>query len=53
KMAFRTPYSYYEYLIMLFRLTNALATLFNEFYIVCLDNILIFLPNYKTYIKYI
>jgi hypothetical protein len=56
KTAFRTRYGHYEYTVMLFGLTNAPATFQNYihtalynildvFYIVYLDNILIFSSN--------
>ncbi|AEO58151.1 hypothetical protein MYCTH_2060581, partial [Thermothelomyces thermophilus ATCC 42464] len=60
KTAFRTPYSHYKYLVMLFRLTNAPATFqalidqairpFLDKFIVCyLDNILIFSKTIDEY----
>jgi hypothetical protein len=65
KTAFHTCYSYFEYLVLLFRLTNAPATfqsyincviagLLNNFVVVYLDNILIYFKkgkDYKDYIK--
>jgi hypothetical protein len=65
KTAFRTRYSHFKYLVLLFRLTNAPATfqlyinramarLLNNFVIVYLDNILIYSKkgkDHKNYIK--
>jgi hypothetical protein len=64
KMAFRTKYGLYEYLVMLFGLTNALASFqqgMNEvlgdyldvFCIAYLDNILIYLDNIKQHQQYV
>ena len=64
KIVFRIRYRHYKYTIILFRLTNTLATfqiLINNilykyldiFVIAYLDNILIYLENPKDYIKYI
>ena len=64
KTAFRTRYGHFEYLVMLFGLTNAPTTfmrLINNtlrecldiFIVVYLDNILIYLENKEEYIKYI
>jgi hypothetical protein len=64
KMAFRTKYGLYEYLVILFGLTNAPASFqrwMNEvlsdyldvFCIAYLDDILIYLDNIKQYCQYI
>jgi hypothetical protein len=63
-MAFRTYYSYFKYLIILFRLANILAIfqvyiniiligLLNYFIIIYLDNILIYSRNKDKYRNYI
>ncbi|RAL06208.1 uncharacterized protein BO80DRAFT_343766, partial [Aspergillus ibericus CBS 121593] len=57
-------YNYFKYIIILFRLINALVIFqnyiyiifyrfLNNFYIIYLDNIFIFLLDRKSYIKYI
>jgi hypothetical protein len=62
KTAFRSRYRYYEYLIILFGLTNILAIyirlIYNllkkyldKYYIAYLDNILIFTETLEEYIK--
>ena len=65
KTAFKTKYGLYEYLVMLFGLTNALATwqayinnilrlYLDKFVVVYLDNILIYsdtLENHREYVK--
>jgi hypothetical protein len=56
KMAFYTHYDYYEYMMMLFRLTNASAFMqslvnnvlrefLDQFYVIYLDDILIYLET--------
>jgi hypothetical protein len=63
KTAFRTCYSYFKYLVLLFRLTNASATfqsyinraiarLLNNFVVIYLDNILIYSKKGKDYKDY-
>ncbi|CAP79987.1 Pc12g03600 [Penicillium rubens Wisconsin 54-1255] len=60
KTVFRTYYSYFEYIVILFGLSNTPATfssyiyialvgLVNVIYIVYLDNILVFTKDYKSY----
>jgi hypothetical protein len=64
KTAFRTRYGYYEYTVMLFGLTNALATcqaLINNvlrehldiFVIAYLDDILIYSKNKEEHIEHV
>jgi hypothetical protein len=64
KTAFRTCYGHFEYLVLLFRLTNALVTfqlyinrviarLLNNFVVVYLDNILIYSKKGKDHKNYI
>jgi hypothetical protein len=64
KTAFRTRYGHYEYLVMLFRLTNAPATfqsyihntlkgLIDDFVIIYLDDILIYSQSEKEHIKHV
>jgi hypothetical protein len=64
KMAFRTKYGLCEYLVMLFGLTNILASFqgwmnkilsdyLDIFYIVYLDNILIYSDNLKQHHQYV
>jgi hypothetical protein len=64
KTAFRTYYSYFEYLVLLFRLINTLATfqsyinraiarLFDNFVVVYLNNILIYFKKGKDYKDYV
>jgi hypothetical protein len=64
KTTFQTKYRLYEYLVMLFGLTNApasfqrwmnevLSDYLNIFYITYLDNILIYSDDIETYWKYI
>ena len=64
KMIFQIKYRHYKYTIILFGLTNVSATIQNlinnilkkyldRFYIIYLDNILIFSDNKKEYKKYI
>ena len=64
KTTFRTRYSYFEYIVILFRLTNTLVTfqayinkslvgLLNDFCVVYLDDILIFSKTYKEYIGHV
>lgn len=64
KTAFRTKYRYYEFLIILIKLTNTLtifqtyinnvlAGLINTIYIVYVDNIIIYSKNEKDYYEYI
>ena len=64
KMAFRTRYRHFKYLIILFSLTNAPTTfirLINNtlrecldiFIVVYLDDILIYLENKEEYIKHV
>jgi hypothetical protein len=45
-MAFRTRYGYFKYLVLPFRLINGLV---DVFYIVYLNNILIFSKNLEEY----
>ena len=63
-MIFQTKYGHYKYIVMLFGLTNISATMqnlinnmlkeyLNRFYIIYLDNILIFLDNKKEYKEHI
>jgi len=64
KTAFRTRYGHFKYLIMPFRLINALVTfqryiyralasLLDDFYVVYLDNILIYLNSLKDHIVHV
>ena len=64
KTAFRTRFGYYEYIIMPFGLTNILATIqalindilkkyLDRFYIVYLDDILIYSNNIEDYKKHV
>jgi len=64
KTAFRTRYGHFEYLVMLFGLTNAPTTfmrLINNtlrecldiFVVVYLDNILVYLENKEEHIKHV
>ncbi len=64
KIAFRTRYRYYKYLVMPFRLANtpaifqnyiykALGGLLDIVYIVYLDDILIYLKDEKSHVRYI
>jgi Reverse transcriptase (RNA-dependent DNA polymerase) len=64
KTTFRTRYGLYKYLIMLFRLINALATfqsLVNDtlkgyldiFYVIYLDNILIYSETLEQHVEYV
>lgn len=64
KTTFRTRYGHYEYLVMPFRLTNALATfqryiyralagLLDNIYVVYLDNILIFSKTEEEHVKHV
>jgi hypothetical protein len=64
KTAFRTCYSYFKYLVLLFRLTNtlitfqsyinrAIARLLNNFVIVYLNNILIYFKKGKDHKDYV
>ena len=64
KTAFRTRYGYFEYIIMLFDLTNALVIfqtyvnealtgLFNIIYVAFLDNICIYSDLIEEYKKYV
>jgi hypothetical protein len=64
KTAFRTRYGHFEYQVMPFGLTNALATfqayinqalggLLNDFYIVYLDDILIYSYNASAYEEHV
>ena len=64
KTTFRTRYGYFEYLVMLFGLTNVLATfqayinkalagLIDDFYVVYLNNILIYSIDYEEYTQYV
>ena len=64
KIAFRTRFGHYEYQVMLFSLTNILASFqelindiireyLNVFTLAYLDNILIFSTMYKEHIQYV
>ena len=64
RRAFRTRYEYFEYIIILFNLINNLAIfqaytnkflikLINIFYIIYLNNILIFLISKNEYLNYV
>ena len=64
KIAFRTRYRYYKYLVIPFRLANTPATFQNYIYkalgglldlvyIVYLDDILIYLKDKKSYVRYV
>ena len=64
KITFKIKYRYYKYIIILFKLINILIIIqnlinnilrkyLNKFYIIYLDNILIFSDNKEKYIKYI
>ena len=63
KIAFRTIYGHYEFLVMSFGLTNALATFMNlmksvfsnyrdSFVIVFIDEILVYLKNESDHMAY-
>ena len=63
-MVFQTKYRHYKYTVMLFKLTNISAIMqnlinntlkeyLNKFYIIYLNNILIFLDNEKEHKKHI
>ena len=64
KTAFRTRQGLYEYLIIPFRLINALATFqafiddvlkeyLNEFVLVYINNILIYLETFEEHVKHV
>jgi Reverse transcriptase (RNA-dependent DNA polymerase) len=63
-MAFRTYYGHYEYIVMLFSLINALASMqalindvlrefLDQFYVTYLDDILIYLETKEQHIRHI
>ena len=64
KTAFRTRFRYYKYIVMLFGLTNVPATIqvlinnilkeyLDRFYIIYLDDILIYSDSIEDYKKYV